>query len=253
MATKEEILDAIASMTVLELSELLKEFEEKFGVTAAAPAAAVAAAPAGGGAGARRRGGEGRVRRRPHRRRRQEDQRHQGGALPHQPRPQGGQGPGGQRTQAGAREGLQGRRREGQGRSSKRPAPASSSSSTGGPPMRARHRPLPLAAQTLDQSAPGGLTLSANLQPVPAFGPGSVIGCMLPTGVARGRVGPLAWLCAVPLSAPRCRPSTSAATAPGHGCPRVTSVPEESSLSSRSTIRDRYSFANLDEASSSPI
>jgi len=48
MATKEEILDSIASMTVLELSELLKEFEEKFGVTAAAPVAA-AAAPAGGG------------------------------------------------------------------------------------------------------------------------------------------------------------------------------------------------------------
>ena len=50
-ATKEEILDAIASMTVLELSELLKDFEEKFGVTAAAPVAAVAAAPAAGGGG----------------------------------------------------------------------------------------------------------------------------------------------------------------------------------------------------------
>ena len=50
MATKEEILDAIAGMTVLELSELLKDFEEKFGVTAAAPAA-VAAAPAAGGGG----------------------------------------------------------------------------------------------------------------------------------------------------------------------------------------------------------
>ena len=49
MATKEEILDGIASMTVLELSELLKEFEEKFGVTAAAPMAVAAAAPAGGG------------------------------------------------------------------------------------------------------------------------------------------------------------------------------------------------------------
>ncbi len=48
MATKEEILDAIAEMSVLELSELLKDFEEKFGVTAAAPVAAVAAAPAGG-------------------------------------------------------------------------------------------------------------------------------------------------------------------------------------------------------------
>ena len=47
--TKDEILDAIANMSVLELSELLKEFEEKFGVTAAAPvavAAAAAAAPA---------------------------------------------------------------------------------------------------------------------------------------------------------------------------------------------------------------
>jgi len=48
MATKEEILDAIAGMTVLELSELLSDFEEKFGVTAAAPVA-VAAAPEGGG------------------------------------------------------------------------------------------------------------------------------------------------------------------------------------------------------------
>ena len=50
MATKEEILDSIAGMTVLELSELLKEFEEKFGVTAAAPMAV--AAPGGGGGGA---------------------------------------------------------------------------------------------------------------------------------------------------------------------------------------------------------
>ena len=43
MATKAEILDAIASMTVLELSELIKEMEEKFGVSAAAAAVAVAA------------------------------------------------------------------------------------------------------------------------------------------------------------------------------------------------------------------
>ena len=50
MATKEEILDAIAGMSVLELSELLKDFEEKFGVSAAAPVA-VAAAPAAGGGG----------------------------------------------------------------------------------------------------------------------------------------------------------------------------------------------------------
>ncbi len=49
MATKEEILDSISGMTVLELSELLKEFEERFGVTAAAPVAAAAAPAAGGG------------------------------------------------------------------------------------------------------------------------------------------------------------------------------------------------------------
>lgn len=50
MATQEEILDSIANLSVLELSELLKAFEEKFGVTAAAPAAvAVAAGPAAGG------------------------------------------------------------------------------------------------------------------------------------------------------------------------------------------------------------
>ena len=50
--TNEQILDAIASMTVLEASELVKAMEEKFGVTAAV---AVAAGPAAGGAAA---GGE---------------------------------------------------------------------------------------------------------------------------------------------------------------------------------------------------
>lgn len=48
---KAAILDAIAGMTVLELSELIKEMEEKFGVSAAAAAVAVAA-PAAGGDGA---------------------------------------------------------------------------------------------------------------------------------------------------------------------------------------------------------
>ena len=46
--SKDDILDGIANLSVLELSELLKDFEEKFGVTAAAPVA-VAAAPAAGG------------------------------------------------------------------------------------------------------------------------------------------------------------------------------------------------------------
>ncbi len=49
MATKAEILDAVANMTVLELSELIKDMEEKFGVSAAAAAVAVAAPAAAGG------------------------------------------------------------------------------------------------------------------------------------------------------------------------------------------------------------
>jgi large subunit ribosomal protein L7/L12 len=50
--SKAEIIDAIAGLTVLELSELIKDLEEKFGVSAAAAAVAVAAAPAAGAAAA---------------------------------------------------------------------------------------------------------------------------------------------------------------------------------------------------------
>ena len=48
--TKEQVVEFIANMTVLELSEFIKELEEKFGVSAAAPAMAVAAMPAAGAA-----------------------------------------------------------------------------------------------------------------------------------------------------------------------------------------------------------
>jgi len=48
--TQDDLLEAIDKMTVLELSEFIKRFEDRYGVTAAAPAA-VAAAPAGGGGG----------------------------------------------------------------------------------------------------------------------------------------------------------------------------------------------------------
>jgi len=44
--TRDELLDAIGNMTVLELSDFVKAFEEKFGVTAAAPVGVAAAAPA---------------------------------------------------------------------------------------------------------------------------------------------------------------------------------------------------------------
>jgi large subunit ribosomal protein L7/L12 len=48
--TREDVIKFIESMTVLELAEFVKELEQKFGVTAAAPVAAVAASPAGGAA-----------------------------------------------------------------------------------------------------------------------------------------------------------------------------------------------------------
>lgn len=50
MITKEEMLEAIANMTVMEVSDLIKAMEEKFGVTAAAATVAVAAGPAAGAA-----------------------------------------------------------------------------------------------------------------------------------------------------------------------------------------------------------
>ncbi len=50
--TKEEIIEALKEMTLLEASELVKMIEEEFGVSAAAPAAVVAAGPAGGDAAA---------------------------------------------------------------------------------------------------------------------------------------------------------------------------------------------------------
>ena len=50
--TKEDVIEYIANMTVLELSEMVKELEEKLGVSAAAPVAMMAAGPAAGDGGA---------------------------------------------------------------------------------------------------------------------------------------------------------------------------------------------------------
>jgi len=50
--TREDVIEFVANMSVLELSELIKEMEEKFGVSAAAPVAMMAAGPAEGAAGA---------------------------------------------------------------------------------------------------------------------------------------------------------------------------------------------------------
>ena len=50
--SKEDVIEFVSNMSVLELSELIKELEEKFGVSAAAPMAMMAAGPAAGAAGA---------------------------------------------------------------------------------------------------------------------------------------------------------------------------------------------------------
>ncbi len=50
--TKEDVVKFLENMSVLDMAELVKELEEKFGVSAAAPVAAAAAAPAAGGAAA---------------------------------------------------------------------------------------------------------------------------------------------------------------------------------------------------------
>lgn len=50
--TKDDVIEFVANMSVLELSEMIKELEEKFGVSAAAPVAVAAAGPAGDAAGA---------------------------------------------------------------------------------------------------------------------------------------------------------------------------------------------------------
>ena len=88
----DELLDAFKEMTLIELSEFVKQFEDTFDVKAAAPVAVAAAGPAAAAAGRGR--GEGRVRRRPRGRRWQEDPGHQGRARADRPGPEGGQGPG---------------------------------------------------------------------------------------------------------------------------------------------------------------
>ena len=109
--TKDEILDGISALTVLELSELLKDFEERFGVTAAAPVAVAAASRGRRWRRCRsRRGGAVRVRCRADSGRRQEDPGHQGGPGAHEPRPERGQGSGRLGSEARAREGQQGGR-----------------------------------------------------------------------------------------------------------------------------------------------
>ena len=64
-----ELIDAFKELTLIELSEFVKQFEETFDVTAAAPVAMAAPAGPGGGRPGRGRGGAGRVRRHPRGRR----------------------------------------------------------------------------------------------------------------------------------------------------------------------------------------
>ena len=115
--TPDQLLEAFEQMTVLELSEFKKKFEDRFGVTAAAPVALPRAPPRPPARAAGRRGRRGadRVHRRPDRDWAQQDPRHQGRPRAHRARAQGGQGPrrrGPQARQGGRR---QGRGREDQG------------------------------------------------------------------------------------------------------------------------------------------
>ena len=88
----DDLLEQFKEMTLLELPEFIKQFEETFDVTAAAAAPVMMAAPGGAGGGESRSRGAGRVRRGSHRRRRQEDPGDPGGARADEPGPQGGQG-----------------------------------------------------------------------------------------------------------------------------------------------------------------
>ena len=112
----DELLDQFKEMTLLELSEFIKQFEETFDVKAAAAGPVMMAAPGGGGGGGAEAEeeqsefdvvltGAGR----------QEDPGHQGGARAHQPGPEGGQGPGRRCAPDGPGEGHQGSRRQGEG------------------------------------------------------------------------------------------------------------------------------------------
>ena len=111
--SNQEILDAIAAKSVLEISELIKMMEEKFGVSAAA-AAAVAAAAAGGGAAAAAVEEQTEFTVMLLGVRREQGQRHQGGARADRPWPERGQRSGRWRAQARQGRREQGRRRRGE-------------------------------------------------------------------------------------------------------------------------------------------
>ena len=153
--SSDDLLDAFKEMTLLELSEFVKQFETTFDVTAAAPVA-VAAAPAaggGGGAGRGRRGAE-RVRRHPRSRGREEDPGHQGGAHAHQPRPQGGQGSGRRRARRPSWRRSTRRRPTRPRPPSRAPAPRSPSSSSRAVVRAARYRSWPAMARQHPTATP---------------------------------------------------------------------------------------------------
>ena len=161
-------------------------------MTAAAPVAAVAAAPAAGGGGAAEAEEEkDEFDVDPHRRRRQEDQRHQGGARAHQPRPEGGQGPGGQRPASPSSRRPPRKTPRRPRPSSRRPAPPSSSSSR--PPEGRRGHP-PRSLTTVGER----LTLSPNAIPRP----GRALVSLHGRWVAVDRARPLAWLLSCSPAAP---------------------------------------------------
>ena len=161
MPTTEELLDTFKNMTVLELNEFLKAFEEEFGVTAAAPVAVAAAAGGGGGGEAAAAEEKDEFDVVLDRRGRQEDPGHQGGPV--RSRASGSKRPRTWSTRPRSPSSRRSpRKRPRRPRaSSKRPAPPSSSSSTAA--LRPRSNPT---AGRRRLSAIGGRSRMQCLTPV---------------------------------------------------------------------------------------
>ena len=157
---KEELLETIANMTVLEVVELVEAMEEKFGVSAAMTA--VAAAPRRRRRRARG-GGADRVRRRAHELRIREGRGHQGRACPDEPRPEGGEGPRRERSRVGSRGGIEGR--GGRGAEAARGSRGERGGPVGGASARRPHRHLSRGREDLVVASRTGRETPTRVRP----------------------------------------------------------------------------------------
>ena len=172
---QEEFINQLSSLTVVELVQLTKALEDKWGVKAAPVAVAAAAGGGGGGCGRGSGRGEDRVHRRPQGRRREQDRRHQGRPRGHWPRSQGRQGPRRRRARRTSRPASTRPRPRTSRRSSRKPAPRSRSSKSRAASRATRRQP---ASRRSPGSAVGRRRSSSS-----AVAPGRWAGCR---GAARG-------------------------------------------------------------------